>query len=393
MILALLTAGAGVVDIWMPLPDPVAVLLAATAAALAGWDYARYRRALSSTEFQNRASDSFEDVRQTLASDTRYEIRTFKNGSVICDLEFSRRLIAGQVLASVCSSRYSLPVELSGLGPRYIEHLHAQGVTLFPGPVLGMASNLAAGDLRTLGRVELRRGNYYDHVRSDVLATVDVIQNGRASTLLGRRFFVDRRGRLRDFGDSWLLNGIGTSMLAFTSDGKLLTLSQSEANKDSRGLLAPAGSGILEPQDCVDPDGDRLDQVVLRGGRRELCEEAGVRIAEVQHALVLGFGRWVEKAGRPEFYSVCFLSVDSHELERRRIARPERGFIRRRRFFRLDDDRTAWAEGLSALLPDDARTTMSVPLAMSLALLLDRALTAGDPVAVELTNRRILAGS
>lgn len=391
VVLTLTLAIAGLVSIRFPPPGFVNVAVALLSAGLVAWDYSRYRKALATTEFQPRVTDSFVDVEAASRADDRFEFRSFANGSVLMDRHLSKLLRANEVSAHVRSDRYRPPVELRELGERYQETLHARSKTLFPGPMLGLASDLGQTMGDTVSRVDFQPGTYYEHVRSDLLATEEVIQDGRPRGDLGVRLFIDRHGRCRDFRDSWLFNGVGTSTIAFTIDGKLVTVSQSEANVDSAGLLAPAGSGALEPQDAGALTELPMRELVLNGAVRELAEESGVERHEIATSHSLGFGRWLDKAGRPEFYAVSFLTVDSHELGRRAISRSERGFVRRRRFDRLGASHARWAaEGMVAMLPRDALATMSVPLAACLALLADAVRDEWGPVTRELRARSIV---
>jgi hypothetical protein len=72
-----------------------------------------------------------------------------------------------------------------------------------------------------LSALEVRfvRGTYFDHLASDLFAARDVHLERRHRSELGRALVIDRRGAPRDFGDSWLLNATGTSLVAITTDG------------------------------------------------------------------------------------------------------------------------------------------------------------------------------
>jgi hypothetical protein len=252
--------------------------------------------------------------------------------------------------------------------------------------MLGFESNIGRSVEQSIDSITLPRGTYFEHVESDLLATTSVIQSGGMLPQFGRRLFLNRKNQLRDFGDSWLFNGIGVSTLAFTVDGKLLTVEQSEHNVNSSQLLAPAGSGALEPQDAVNLD--ELRAVALAGAHRELQEETGVCSGEIGESYVLGFGRWLNKAGRPEFYAVTFLAADSHELARRPIPRTDVKFVKRRRFDRLPATRDIWMKGVVELLPE-VHDVLSVPLAACLQLLVD-ALEVDSELVAQLARAGIL---
>ncbi|WP_245787291.1 hypothetical protein [Amycolatopsis saalfeldensis] len=76
----------------------------------------------------------------------------------------------------------------------------------------------------------------------------------------------------------------GVSTIAFTTDGKLVAVRQSARNSVSGLLLAPSGSGSLEPRDLRTADGGErrlLHTAVGAGMERELREESGVHADEI----------------------------------------------------------------------------------------------------------------
>ncbi|PKW13114.1 hypothetical protein [Saccharopolyspora spinosa] len=64
-------------------------------------------------------------------------------------------------------------------------------------------------------------------------------------------------------------------------------------------LLAPSGSGSLEPRDLVEPGGgarSTMHDAVRARMKRELCEETGPSPDSVAETELAGFARWTEHA-------------------------------------------------------------------------------------------------
>ena len=110
-------------------------------------------------------------------------------------------------------------------------------------------------------------------------------------------------------------NEIGISTLAVTKDGYLFFQLQGNHSDSSPGLIVPSGSGSA---DWSDYDNNRtltFRELISYSAKRELSEETGSAIADVTANRLLGFYRWLEQAGKPEFVSVSKLNIDSREIK------------------------------------------------------------------------------
>ncbi|UQS21447.1 hypothetical protein L1857_00690 [Amycolatopsis thermalba] len=177
---------------------------------------------------------------------------------------------------------------------------------------------------------------------------------------------VDTAGRLHTLAESRLADIVGVSTVAVTTDGCVLVVLQSNRNSASQSLLAPSGSGSLEPRDL---DGDDLHDVVRAGMERELCEETGLRRDEIVRTTITGFARWMDRGAKSEFFGLTELSVTRQDLVTRRPSRSERDFTAAMRFVEIDlaaygRELAAGADlpSLPALITDSG----SVPLLLAL---------------------------
>lgn len=376
ILLSLAAATSGTVDLFTPIPRVLVTLTASLALLLLGIEIFSYLKRRRSTVFQPRTSDTFSDVKSALDGNTRFRIQEWANGTFVHDEMITLLIRQGRVSALLAASTsYIAPPEIRHLGERYLEH-HLDDAKrnqreVWDDPVLGWNTNIGRDDDYAIGSIELTPSSFYQRLRTDDFAMNDVIQSGAVRPEYGRSLFINRTGYPRDFGSSWLLNGIGTSALAFTTDGKLVLIEQSRRNARSRGLFAPSGSGSLEPQDFKKLSSLKLHDLAAQGANRELMEEAGVREEEIVSNHFLGFGRWLEKAACPELFTCTQLSVHSEELERRPIPSSDRRLVASRKTHRLIGAPEAWDhERPEELLAAEYRGRLSVPLSTAMSLLI-----------------------
>lgn len=379
IVLSLVLALAGVVGVFIPLPPALNVVLAGVSLVLLVMEIRGHNRRLQETQFVDRTGDDYVDVRQELEHSSRFEFVATTHGHMVIDWLATRAIVAGDVTGSARRSPYVLPRELSDAGVAF-RRRRVAGRATYNGHLLGLNSDLGHEDTLTQRRWELVPARYWDHLASDILATKDVLRRGRLVLDLGRALYVDRKGALRDFGASWLLNGIGTSVVALTSDARLVVVAQSNRNESSQGLLAPSGSGSLEPADFRGRDDLDLADLARNGALRELHEEASITEHEVVDTAFLGFARWLEKAAKPELFTVALLSIDSHEVRRRRVPTADRPYTLAVDALRLSDAVLTWdGRDPHTMLEEAAVHRLSLPLQIALLLLSHAARDPGSP--------------
>jgi len=228
---------------------------------------------------------------------------------------------------TVADEPYRLPARLKATAPHVLP-LRARGRLLFNGPIVGMRGEPLPASGARPAPIVLHRARFFDAVCSNELASLRITNtaDGREYDLR-REELTDSSGALRTLAASTLADLVGVSTIAFTSDGLLVLVRQSARNSASGLLLAPSGSGSLEPQDLRTAQGGArrsLHTAVRAGMDRELCEEASVRPEEIVSTRLTGFARWLERGAKPEFFGVTELSVDSETLTGRRTKGAER---------------------------------------------------------------------
>lgn len=369
ILLSTVLAAVGVLGIYVVVPAWISWILAAISLVLLVIDVRHYRLERRRTTFPKRPLDDFADVTAKLAGDERWNVIRVHGQTFVHDAGMSLRIAEGCLNAVVQLEPYALPSDLKAFGGRYRRERIAKDSSIFDGPGLGWAS--AAAELPDeAGTVTLVRGTFFDRLASDYFAAVDTRRDGSDTVLAGRRLFVDRMARLRDFDVSWLFNGIGVSTIAVTSDGMFVITEQSDRNVGEQGLLAPSGSGSLEPKDLGGATSMDVAELSIAGANRELQEEASIEPRDIASSYFLGFGRWLNKAASPEVFAVTFLKVDSHELRQRKRRSEERVYVDGVSFVRPALPLARWDPSHAELiLPPAERGRVSLPLGVALSLL------------------------
>ncbi|MCX5066817.1 hypothetical protein OOJ91_13270 [Micromonospora lupini] len=326
------------------------------------------RRRTRQFRFHPRDGDDYRDVAEQVPSPKR--VLTSAHSTGVVPTAESVRLRGQRIRCVVSPTSYVLGRDLRRWSFDFLAR-HARTAAMYNGAVLGLADDLPTGADDPV--VTLRPAHYFDFYCSNLLAPYDVYEAGRDTLAMrGRDLLLDHRHRLRRFADSRLANVVGISTLAFTIDGRLLLVAQTRDNVGSPGLIAPSGSGSLEPQDVsATLAAPSLQDVIVAGALRELREECHLEPHEIAESAVLGFGRWMSRGGMPEFCTVTLLKVTAEQVLRRAVRWTERPYVGEVLAVHVPPT-TEWnPDAPLALLPAENRHSASWPLAFSLSCLTD----------------------
>lgn len=250
-------------------------------------------------------------------------------GTALVSDAIDEALEAGNFRFTLAEEPYRLPPKLKATAPHVLP-LRARGRVLFNGAIVGMRGEPLPAAGATPAPIRLHRARFFDAMCSNELSTLRITRTDTGEEYdLRREELADSSGSLRTLASSELADLVGVSTIAFTSDGKLVVVRQSGRNSASALLLAPSGSGSLEPRDLDTPDGGRrrmLHTAVIAGMERELREETGLLPGEIVSTRLTGFARWMERGAKPEFFGITALSVDSATLLTRRTRGAEKLF-------------------------------------------------------------------
>lgn len=304
-------------------------------------------------------------IDQPVTVDGDWRVVRCAQGTVVTSPAIDRTLDRPVVLHQ---QPYVLPPDLAAIKPTVLAlDRSGPGAPSFDGLNAGLCDDLDPAR----GAAQLRPVRYFDTMASTYLAG----EQWRSGTLAGvdtdiTPHLFNSDGRLISLRDNKLSNQIGVSTVALTSDGWLVLHHQGLGARSSPGLVAPSGSGSLEPKDIVGRT--CLPDAVAAGMERELREELGLLSAPMREVRmdtsVLGFGRWLEKGGKPEFYGVTRIHAAMAELDVR-INESEREYVGKHEPIPpADVARLLAGEHFSAL----GLGVPSVPLEMCLGLIVSR---------------------
>jgi hypothetical protein len=165
--------------------------------------------------------------------------------------------------------------------------------------------------------VTCHRGTYYDTFLTNIINGKQIISNQDDSIIASAEEFIpikfkDNDGFIKDITSSVVNNEIGISTIAITSDNYLIIWTQNRVAQSSNGLLVPTGSGSC---DWADKTSNNFSQVIKNAMKRELWEESGAtkickKYNEIGETIILGYFRWLAKAGKPEFVGLTKVNSD-----------------------------------------------------------------------------------
>jgi hypothetical protein len=270
------------------------------------------------------------DVQLPLGYEGAVYLSVPDRGTMLVHSDADRMLEEGPIPVELDPTPYRLPAELRELAPVALRTMRA-GRVIFDGPMLGLRDDLlpaVSGQSRPL---RLIRTSFFMQVCSAELCQYRIVDRETSvETDIRLVELVDPSRRLITLAASRLANNIGISTLAFTSDDLLLVVHQSQRNIASARLLAPSGSGTLEPDDLTAAGaGASLQDVLVQGMERELCEETGIGIDDVLETRVIGFGRWLERGAKPEFFAVTRLKILARDVAAEKISAGEKLYTER----------------------------------------------------------------
>lgn len=170
---------------------------------------------------------------------------------------------------------------------------------------------------------EVFESNYFMSYLTNELSTLNIMNykdKAKPKTIwrgINNYPFNIKSKRIESLENSLKSNHMGGNTIAFTQQGKMIFWQQGDSAQRSAGLLAPTGSGSLDYADYeyAKKKNSSLKTMVIHGMERELLEEShehGDKIVDfVEETRILGFYRWVGKAGLPGFLGISKLKLGS----------------------------------------------------------------------------------
>jgi hypothetical protein len=190
-----------------------------------------------------------------------------------------------------------------------------------------------------LAATHIQPTHYFDTLKTNDALNISIRYGANQSKVFDGHEFCFPDNVVRECSVSDCANQIGMSTIAFTSDGYLVIVGQSEPNAFSKKLWAPSGSGSADWKD-VRTFKD-LQQFVKFAARRELTEECGWSVSDVAWIRTFGYGRLLHRGGLPQFFCLARLNCPYSKVKRTRPEKPFVSFHRKMCFERENSYRDA----------------------------------------------------
>ena len=271
-------------------------------------------------------------VKMPLGYEKAMRLHFEDRGTMLVDPCIDQALQADPMPVKLDPTPYRLPANLRDLAPVAIRTIRNGTRLIWDGPVLGLRDDPlpeVSGESRPL---RLIRTSFFKQVCSAELCQYEINDHTTHHKIDVRsQELIDPSNRLVTLAASRLANVIGISTLAFTDDNYLLAVHQSPRNLASGKRYAPSGSGSLEPRDLDASHSGQdstpsLVDVLKHGMERELHEETGIDAQDIRETQVVGFGRWLERGAKPEFFAMTRLRIRQADFTATKISSGERLF-------------------------------------------------------------------
>lgn len=200
---------------------------------------------------------------------------------------------------------YVLPNDLQ----KYIPYVIGR-TTGNPWPFNGRILRLRTDPVHQV--LEFQPVSYFDGLCSNDLMKFRV-DGKRQGDYWSSRHMTQDNGELCSLNESTIANIVGVSTLAISTDGKIIVVMQNRMSSSSSFLNAPSGSGSIDEEDM--DNCETLNDLVTCGAIRELREEVGIPEDLLTETKVIGYSRWLERGGKPEFFAVTYLTKSADEVD------------------------------------------------------------------------------
>lgn len=198
----------------------------------------------------------------------------------------------------------------------------AAGIDTFDDQKISLRTDITAEHVRQNRDVRLQRTSYFRDRLSNGLINWRVQIDGRPAFDFvdeAFEFIIGADGkpewRLRGLTNASLANQLGASTILLTGDDRIVYLQQASRSAENSDKLAPSGSGSFDATAIKRNAGASLQELVRTEAKRELCEECGLAVDDIAALQICGFGRYLYRAGKPEFFCIATTRQTSDDIE------------------------------------------------------------------------------
>lgn len=120
----------------------------------------------------------------------------------------------------------------------------------------------------------------------------------------GKNLLTNTRNQLSSLEESFCSNHIGVTTLFVTSDNKVIILKQGKGNNIDPYEYIPSASGSMDFSDFKNNKHKSFGKLVSVAMERELREECNLHKNIHITTKIVGFGRLLNRGGKPEFFGI-----------------------------------------------------------------------------------------
>lgn len=165
------------------------------------------------------------------------------------------------------------------------------------------------------------RGCYYDAFLTNICSTRQYYITDDMKMFFdgyNELFPINKDKTIKSISDSNIDNQIGISTIGLTTDNYLVIWIQNGHNIGENGKASPSGSGSCDWADRK--HGQTFNEIIEYAMQRELWEESGKTkvcnsVEQLGKTKLIGYYRWIEKGGKPEFLGVSRINFERKKLE------------------------------------------------------------------------------
>jgi hypothetical protein len=289
-------------------------------------DYIKWRRDVGDLNVHSLATPSLRDMGRLTISprlvESHYQILTRRDkpsDSLLTSDEVNEALFRGADPELRESGGSFRNTHASAVGHVLLRQFTEKKAVLFNAAKVRMVSDPVLSEQGGLRPVQVGKTHYYETLVTNDAMPVELVSHSTRNVVFSGRDFCFPKGTVPACGQSACSNQVGASTLAVTSDGFLVIAEQGRRSAIARGQLGASGSGSA---DWTDKGAHtNLQKFVKHFARRELLEECGLSVGDVDWIRIIGYGRLLDRGGLPQFFCLAKLNCDFAKV---RITRPER---------------------------------------------------------------------
>jgi hypothetical protein len=295
-------------------------------------DLRNYRRNTRDLQIVKASHPDLKAIRPSKAYDN-FDIERVGPGHLLRSPELDGALGTLPTVVELREPAHAVPASVSDFELLVVQLHRKQGELIFDGPGMRLETDPStdlsghASESRPLN-FAFREARFFSSLATNELFLHEVVSRNSGRTLVrGWDLLVNEVGVMRDLDHARMTNLVGISTIAVCSDDRVVLVNQTHGNHASGGMLAPSGSGTLERCDLA--AAESLQQAVANGMEREFREECNIPSGVGMSTTLTGFGRWLERGAKPEFFGVTTVDMSSREVHDRAVRRTERAYVGR----------------------------------------------------------------